>query len=93
MAAAVIASPRSGLESCIIWIDQSVGGRLVDPARCEAMDRGEGQVTVNSRVDADGVEHGRASVTARITTADGRSVHLNVHGATVGFPNFINYGG
>jgi len=56
--------------------------------------QGEGLVRVNSRVDADGVEHGNVRVTAMVTTADGEDVHLNTHG-TVGVigGDFINYGG
>lgn len=55
---------------------------------------GEGLVHVNSRIDADGVQHGRIRVTATVTTADGRDVHLNVVGAGLGeFGDLINYGG
>jgi hypothetical protein len=56
--------------------------------------QGEGLVSVNSRLDADGVEHGNVRVTAMVTTADGQDVHLNVHG-TIGVigGDFINYGG
>ena len=55
--------------------------------------QGEGLVSVNSHVDADGVEHGKVVVTAKVTTADGRDVHLNSHGGIGVIGDFINYGG
>ena len=55
--------------------------------------QGEGLVRVNSRVDADGVEHGSVVLTAKVTTADGRNVHLNSHGRIGVIGSFINYGG
>lgn len=55
--------------------------------------QGEGLVRVSSRVDADGVEHGSNSIVAMVTTADGRNVHLNVHGRIGVIGDFINYGG
>ena len=56
--------------------------------------QGEGLVRVSSRIDADGVERGRLGVNATVTTADGKNVHLNVHGriGLIG-EDFINYGG
>jgi hypothetical protein len=51
----------------------------------EPLARGEGRVTE---------ANGNITVTARVTTADGRTAHLNVVGADFGeFPDFINYGG
>jgi len=60
----------------------------------EPLAQGEGLISVSGRVDADGVEHGSFSVTAMVTTADGRNVHLNAHGkiGEIG-GDFINYGG
>lgn len=58
-----------------------------------ALAHGEGRVSVNSRIDADGVEHARMRVSARVTTADGRRVHLQAHGELGVFPDVVNYGG
>lgn len=64
-----------------------------DPAP-EPLAHGEGRVSVNSRIDADGVEHGHLGVTARVTSADGRRVHLRAFGELGGITtDFINYGG
>lgn len=53
---------------------------------------GEGLVKVNSRVDDDGIEHGRVGVTATLSTAAGERVHLNAHGE-IGGADFVNFGG
>ena len=54
---------------------------------------GEGLIRVNSRLDADGVEHGNTVITAKVATADGRDVHLNTVGGIGTIGDFINYGG
>lgn len=54
---------------------------------------GEGRVVLNTLVDADGVERTRSRLTATVTTADGRRVHLTAHGEDGVFPDFVNYGG
>lgn len=64
-----------------------------DSQRSASLIAGEGLVKVNSRVDDEGVEHGRLGVTARLTTADGERVHLNAHGEIGTLTDFVNYGG
>jgi hypothetical protein len=59
----------------------------------EPLAQGTGRVSANSRVDADGAEHIRSRVTATVTTADGRSVHLDAHGEAGVFPDVVHYGG
>lgn len=59
----------------------------------EPLASGEGRVRVNSRVDADGEEHGTVGVIAQVTTADGRRVHLSAHGGIDSSTDVVNYGG
>ena len=59
----------------------------------EPIAQGEGRVTWNYRVDADGVLHGRVSTTATVTTTDGSDVHLNTFGEIGASTDFVNYGG
>ena len=74
-----------GLACPAVWAGQPAPDPLA---------QGEGLISVNSRVDADGVEHGNTVLTAMVTTADGLDVHLNVVGGGIGTTgDFINYGG
>lgn len=76
------------------WLFGGCAAMLAGAPAPEPLAHGEGLVQVKSRIDADGVQHGPTTITARVTTADGRNVHLNVVGAELGeFPDFINYGG
>lgn len=59
----------------------------------DPLSQGEGLISVNSRVDADGVEHGNVVLTAMVTTADGLDEHLNIVGGGIGERDFVNYGG
>lgn len=82
-----------GFDDVIAWLVQKCLGVLGGQPAPEPLATGEGHVKVRSRVDVEGVEHGSVSVTARLTTADGESVHLNSH-SRIGAPNdFVNYGG
>lgn len=58
----------------------------------EPLATGDGIVKVNSHVTADGDEIGNVGVTAKVTTADGEEVHLNIVGGPIG-DDFINYRG
>lgn len=83
-----------GFDNVFAWLGTVCPAVLAGEPAPEPLAQGEGQVRVRSRVDADGVEHGRVIVTARLTTADGEHVHLNTHGE-IGmlFSDFVNYGG
>jgi hypothetical protein len=70
-------------------------GRHCSASPPDPLASGEGVLTETLVIDADGVVRADSStLTARVTTADGRRVHLNVVGASHGeFPDRINYGG
>jgi hypothetical protein len=59
----------------------------------EPLATGEGRVQSSTRIDADGVFYSHDSVTATVTTADGREVHVTARWTEGVFPDFVNNGG
>lgn len=82
-----------GIGNSLEWIMKTCGALMAGGSAPEPLASGEGLVRLNSRVDADGVEHGRITVTARLTTSDGRDVHLTAHGLVDELTDFVSYGG
>ncbi len=75
------------------WLFGSCGAILAGGPAPVPLAHGEGLVKMQWRVDEDGVQHGYGGVTARVTTTDGRTVHLRVNGTTGAFHDLIHYGG
>ncbi len=78
------------------WMFGACGAILgAGEASPEPLANGDGLVHVTTRSDVDGVAVGTTRVTATVTTADGRDVHLNVVGADQDGTSldFINYRG
>lgn len=82
-----------GFTDPLDWIIDTCSALFAGEPAPEPLAQGAGEVKVNSRVDAGGVTHTRMVVTARVTTSDGREVHLTAHGVDGVSPDFVNYGG
>lgn len=85
---------NAGISDALDWLFGYACPRVLSgEAGPEPLASGEGRVRVNSRVNADGVELGTVGVNARVTTADGRRVHLDAHGRIGPTLDDVNYGG
>lgn len=84
-----------GVSDPLEWLFGGCAAMLGDGAPAPVpLAHGDGLVRVHARTDADGVERGHGGVTARVTTADGRQVHLSARGDDATFEgDVIVYGG
>lgn len=83
-----------GFDSVYDWLfGQTCPAVIAGESVPEPLAHGDGRVTLNTRVDADGVAHTRGRVVATLTTADGRYVHLNTHGEEGALQDLVSHGG